>query len=431
MKILVCPPNYGGCGQYRVVQPMQKLEEKFPNDVDIRFDDDPLGWSTEDPHSFTFDNIKWADVVFTANIHKYGGEYTLNLARVSKELGKFYHFDTDDLLTELYEGHRHYQAYKDNNLENITKAVYGMADLVSVTQIKFAERVAQYVQSGCLAVIKNAIDFDLPCWNMPPVKAKKGHTRIGWVGGIHHEEDVKPFHGVMLSLAAKVGAENVEWRLHGKPPPNADNDKEGWQQDVWKNYEAWLTSGAKKSNVFVGYALPSDKYGVFYSQMDISIAPLLDNPFNDSKSEIKLMECGRYGLPLVCTDVGAYSEIIENGKTGYLISKNNPKSEWIQRLTKLCKDPDHRREMGQNLKKIVDERYNSNLHIGDRLKIYHELIKQKKEYLEALKNVEKEKRNTETVQEEAGNREPLESEGRGCVQGREVPQQGEDEAERS
>ena len=387
---------------------MKKLEEKFPDDVDIRFDDDPLGWQTEDPKSFEFDNIKWADVVFTANIHKFGGEYTLNLARITRELDTFLHFDTDDLLTELYEGHRHFEAYRDNNLANITKAVYEMADLVSVTQMKFAERIAPFVRSGCLAIIKNAIDFDLPCWNAPPTKPKKGHTRIGWVGGIHHEEDVKPFQGVMVSLAAKVGVEKIEWRLHGKPPPNPENNENVWQTEVWDNYQAWLTGGAKRSNVFIGYALPADQYGVFYSQMDISIAPLLDNPFNDSKSEIKLMECGRYGVPLVCTDVGAYGEIIENGKTGYLISRNNPKSEWIKRLTKLCKDPEHRMELGQNLKKIVDARFNSNLHIGDRLTIYLELLKQKKDYIEALNNDKEKTRNAEKLSETSGSSKPLE-----------------------
>lgn len=424
LKILAIPPNGGGCAQVRLIQPMQKLQEKYPDEVEIRFNEDPLGFEAKDKESFTYEDMKWCDVVFTCNIHKYGGDYTVGIAQAAHDFGKFMHFDTDDLLTDLYDGHRHYDTYKQQNLDNVTKAMYHMSDLVSVTQTKFAERIAPYCNNGVLAVIKNSIDFNLPCWNQPPIPSKKGKTRIGWVGGIHHEEDVKEFKGVMLSLAAKVGSENVFWKLNGKPPvqPGEESD---WQQEVWRNYANWLTLGAKKSNVFIGNALPIEQYGVFYRDMDISIAPLQDNPFNDSKSEIKLMECGRYGIPLVCTDVGCYSEVIENGKTGYLIGKDNSAREWTRRLEHLCKNPEKRIEMGENLRTIVNNYYDMNKHIGGRLDMYKQVIAAKKAYFETLKDGTKENRDTETVQEASGTGQQLESQ-RGRLQEGQVSETTED-----
>ena len=86
------------------------------------------------------------------------------------------------------------------------------------------------------------------------------------------------------------------------------------------------------------------------------------------------MEAGRYGIPLIATDCGAYDEVIENGVTGYLISKENKRSDWTKAISKCVKDPKHARQMGENLKKIVNERYNINNVIHHRLDLYKQLL---------------------------------------------------------
>jgi glycosyltransferase involved in cell wall biosynthesis len=114
-----------------------------------------------------------------------------------------------------------------------------------------------------------------------------------------------------------------------------------------------------------------------YANIDLAIAPLQFNNFNDSKSEIKVAECGRYGIPLIATDCGCYDETIKNGETGYLISPDNPRSEWVSRMIKVVKDKKHREEMGQNLKRITDEHFNINKNVQGRIDLYHEIMKAK------------------------------------------------------
>jgi glycosyltransferase involved in cell wall biosynthesis len=98
------------------------------------------------------------------------------------------------------------------------------------------------------------------------------------------------------------------------------------------------------------------------------------NNFNDSKSEIKVAECGRYKVPLIASDVGCYDETIINGKTGYLLSPSAPKSEWVKVLTKCIKDPAHVKEMGENLHKITEEYFDLNKVVSHRLKLYEEAM---------------------------------------------------------
>jgi len=384
LKILVVPANDGGCAYYRAWDPFRKLAAKYPGEVEVKFDKNPLqlieegekrGSFPEEPdYSETFE---WADIVFTQNLSNYGGPYTARIVGVAKEHGCLMHYDTDDLLTDVYEGHRLHETYKEKGLSDITKFIYHNSDLVTVTQMKFADRVSEFMRNGsALAIVKNAIDYNLPCWNETRMIPKNNVCRFGWAGGIHHEQDVRQFAGVPVIVNQKAGLNRVQWNFFGRPPVDPEKGPD-WQQDVWDNYERIIMLGAKgrnRANMFIHPAAPPDRYGSFYTRMDVALAPLEYNNFNDSKSDIKVAECGRYAVPLVATDCGSYSDTIINGVTGYLIDPSNPRSEWVRILTRLAKDKKHRQEMGENLKKITDEQFDLNKVVGQRLDIYKELM---------------------------------------------------------
>jgi hypothetical protein len=138
---------------------------------------------------------------------------------------------------------------KSVDLEEITKFIYANADLVTVTQRKFAERVKPFC-GGVLAVVKNAIDYNLPCWNVPKLPPpRKRMTRVGWAGGIHHEEDVKEFAG-SSSLSKWESWKRKSTLGFLRRPSSKDengNPKEDWQHEVWKNYKKILLSGFSKA----------------------------------------------------------------------------------------------------------------------------------------------------------------------------------------
>jgi len=386
LRILACPSNEGGCAYYRIIMPLQKLEEKCGDEVEIRWNSNPLG---ADPKTgktlpdWKPTDFEWADIVFTQNIHNFGGHYTVNILKCAFDHGCFTHFDTDDLLTDLYEGHRLYKVYKEQKLDEITKFIYSNVDLVTVTQRKFAERIMPYVRNA-LVVIKNAIDFNLPSWNVPRMSTKQ--CRIGWAGGIHHDVDVKEFASVPLGVNSKCGVENIHWGFYGRPPmPMEDGKpKPDWQQDVWDGYERTMTIGmkGKRKNYDIFFALPTHEYGKMFSNMDLCIAPLEHNAFNDSKSEIKAIEAGHYGLPLIATNTGCYDELIVNGETGFLIDPENKRKDWVNAISKVVKDKKLRDRMGRNLKKIVDKNYDINNIVQGRLELYRQLMDAKTKAME-------------------------------------------------
>ena len=371
-NILVVPPNSGGCAYYRAILPAEKLSEHCSDRVNVKTELDPLGVTkTEDKQPMNVEEnelLNWADIVMISNIPNFGVDYLMTLISQCKKLNKLVHYDNDDYLMGLYEEHRMYDAYHEHQIpQTVQKVFRAGADLVTVTTDKLADKISGDV-GGTLAVVTNAIDYNAPHFNSP--KAPSKATRIGWVGGIHHSPDVKVFSGVANAVTALVGRERVSWNLFGRPP-----HKEGdWQQSTWDDYVKYLSVGSKgNTNVFP--SMTTDTYGQFYSHMDVSIAPLAVSTFNECKSEIKAMETGKYGIPLVATNVGAYDSVIENGHNGYLIPVENSSSDWKRVLVKLCKDKKHREELGRNLHKSVIDRYDINKVISERVDLYDEVFK--------------------------------------------------------
>ena len=131
------------------------------------------------------------------------------------------------------------------------------------------------------------------------------------------------------------------------------------------------------SNVGVHYAAQPDRYGSFYTNMDVALAPLEWNNFNDSKSEIKVAECGRYNIPLVATDCGAYDEWIVDGETGFLVKPEDGLMGWINTLTKCAKNPKLVDRMGDNLHELTEKNFDINKTVGQRLELYKRYMPKK------------------------------------------------------
>ena len=70
LKILVVPANDGGCAYYRAWDPFRKLAAQYPDDVEIKFNKNPLQIVEEGEKMGTFpeepdysDTFEWADIV--------------------------------------------------------------------------------------------------------------------------------------------------------------------------------------------------------------------------------------------------------------------------------------------------------------------------------------------------------------------------------
>jgi glycosyltransferase involved in cell wall biosynthesis len=128
--------------------------------------------------------------------------------------------------------------------------------------------------------------------------------RVGWVGAGQHQGDLELVNTVVRELAAEV-----DWIFMGM---------------CTDEIKPLLTE-------FHGFVSIGDYPKKMSSlDLDIAIAPIEDNFFNQCKSNLRLLEYGAMGWPVVCSDVYPY----RTDNPPVLRVKNDP-AEWVNAIRSL------------------------------------------------------------------------------------------------
>ena len=87
----------------------------------------------------------------------------------------------------------------------------------------------------------------------------------------------------------------------------------------------------------------------------MAIAPLMDSPFENCKTNLKFREYGAFGVPGVYSAVPLYSTCVESGHTGLLTE--NSDSSWAQAIEWLVADPQLRTTIARNARAYVESHH--------------------------------------------------------------------------
>jgi glycosyltransferase involved in cell wall biosynthesis len=105
----------------------------------------------------------------------------------------------------------------------------------------------------------------------------------------------------------------------------------------------------------MGFSEPETYYQmVKHVRAEIGIAPLVDNRFNQSKSNLKFVEYSVIGMPTVASRVAPYENAIEDGKNGFLVSSPE---EWYLALKGLLGNETNRKSILTEARKYVAENH--------------------------------------------------------------------------
>ncbi|MFO1242812.1 MAG: glycosyltransferase [Rickettsiales bacterium] len=85
---------------------------------------------------------------------------------------------------------------------------------------------------------------------------------------------------------------------------------------------------------------------------DFAIAPLARTPFNDGKSDLKVLDYGIFGIPGIFSDVPSYHDTVRN-ENGFLVP--NTEEAWEQALETMATDTALRQKMAATVKQEVWE----------------------------------------------------------------------------
>jgi len=256
-------------------------------------------------------------------------------------------YELDDLLFELPESHPLMQTgcYSMNFIPMLN-AVYE-ADLVTVSTQPIADYLKPFNPN--IRVLPNYLIDDY--WEFLPVnKSNKNSDKIiiGYIGGSTHLEDVKSIIDPLIKISESFPG-RIHFEFWGLNPPDKLKARASVNvKTIIANYEKYAKT-------------------VQNQDFDILIAPLVDNKFNQAKSNIKFLEYSTLGAPGVFSNVTPFNEIVDNGINGLLASTHQ---EWFDYLKLLIESPEKRRIIAGNAQKTVKSSYRLSQHAEHWLEAY-------------------------------------------------------------
>jgi glycosyltransferase involved in cell wall biosynthesis len=118
-----------------------------------------------------------------------------------------------------------------------------------------------------------------------------------------------------------------------------------------------------------------NEYAYMLDETDILLAPLVNNKFNNMKSNLKQVEASTRKIPIICSDVVPYNiDGIDKENCFLIKSTKNEGRTWFRALKKLITDPELRVSMGNKLYEDFKDKYNLENINKKRVEVYKSLI---------------------------------------------------------
>lgn len=326
LRVLFLRNQEGGCAFYRVIQPTAELNTR---------DDAPI-WAEENGF-LTYRLGCNYDVIIAPRI---ADTFTISVLRALQKAKKIVVYETDDLLNNM-------PAWNPNS-QRITPDDQMRRDFIlksSDALIVSTEELGALIGRKDTWICHNGINPEL--W---PLKAADQNTpvvRVLWAGSGTHEGDLRLVTKSIRKLISRFKG-RVQFVFAGALP----EEFKGVVKRDGRLYECVRTE-LEGAVVFAGSTSPNDWPKLLAStNCNIAIAPLERHPFNEAKSEVKILEAWALGLPVIASRIAPYERAIQDESQGFLVG---PEPEnWEVALERLIQRPDERIAMAEaGLKRLI------------------------------------------------------------------------------
>jgi len=227
----------------------------------------------------------------------------------------------DDLVYMLPSGHPK-QGVWPVNVRRKVKELFRSSDRVIVANEALEAEFSSMADD--IIVVPNYLEN----WRWDslkgPEKIERKRLRIGWAGGTEHVSDLRFILPIVESLSKEV-----DWIFMGL----CIDELKPFVKEIYAgvNFESYPQQLANLN-------------------LDLAIAPLMHNKFNECKTNLRLLEYGIMGWPVVCTDILPY-------KNAPVTRVANNVNEWVRVIREKINEPKALEKEGAVLRQWVVDNY--------------------------------------------------------------------------
>lgn len=242
------------------------------------------------------------------------------LARYRRHSRAFLVFGQDDLMVQLPASNPFRdKVYKDIK-QRLRKAI-GLCDRLVVT----TEPLADAYRKMAAEIVIQPNYLPASIWgDLSSGRRLDAKPRVGWAGAQQHVGDL-----ALIMDVVKQTAGEIDWVFFGLC------------------FEELLPYVAD-----VVDPVPFARYPETLADLDLdlAVAPLEQNRFNECKSNLKVLEYGAVGIPVVCTDIAPY-------QSAPVARVANRTADWVAAIRERVADRDALAGEGQRLRQWVHQHW--------------------------------------------------------------------------
>ena len=295
-----------GCGHYRIIQPLEALKKAGQAEGALIF-----GL----PGLMQLERYAPDSLVMQRPLHPGSLETAEKIKAFSKV---FTVYELDDYFPNVPVKSVHRRDVPKDIMRALRRGL-SCADRFVVSTEHLAEALGDF--HSRIHVVNNRLD---PGWwgALPPSGRRTSRKpRVGWAGGSSHTGDLE-----LITDVVKALCDEVDWVFFGMCPdrlrPFIKEFHPGVRIDLYPAALARL-------------------------DLDLAVAPLEDNLFNACKSNLRLLEYGICGFPVVCSDGPSYRGDLPVTRV------NNRFRDWVDAIRMHVHDLDAAAAVGDTLRERI------------------------------------------------------------------------------
>ena len=308
-KIYVHPADVMGCGEVRIRAPMKHLRAAGKAEI---------GGGYRQLYVGEMAALAPESVVLQRPYTDVGLGY---LRLLKAHLKTCLMYELDDLITRIPKENATWSGFPPDMASRVADGM-GLCDRLLVSTAPLAEAYRRHCPE--VRILPNYLDGE--AWGkLSVLRRDSGKVRVGWAGSASHGGDL-----ALIEDCVKRTANEVDWVFLGFCPPE-------------------LGRYAKE----VHPPVPVNEYPAALATLglDLAVAPLAANAFNEAKSNLKLLEYGALAYPVICSNILPYQ-----GDLAAMRVSNRPQ-DWLAAVRDCIHDMDQTRRLGAQLHEQVWTRW--------------------------------------------------------------------------
>jgi len=340
-------PN--GVSYHRLLRPHKVLCQQYEYDV---HDCDAIEQVSDE-------TLKSFDIVIGNRTIASVGEVDKQIEQINriKKAGPKVVLDLDDYW-HLHKNHELSSWWAKHNMTSVIISNIKNADYITVTH----EVIGQLTKRN-YTILPNGLD-NTEIQFERKTRAIRNTLDFGWCGSSNHIYDIN----LMSESLKRLNEEQVNYRMNFL----------GWNPEMkHSKYYEWILTGlgTAKDNQYTNIAGKEvDTYGALYDHIDVALIPLVDNPFNNCKSNLKMLEAGVKGKAVIVSNVYPYTSILKHEKNCLKVNPTDNHNGWYKAIKRLVNNPNMVIDLANQLHEDVKPYNLANL-VKTRHEFYQSIIK--------------------------------------------------------